>query len=192
MKRTSFPRIITQGPKDILWRAGREGRIKGWCNPKRAVLRYSWIWLCRQSMENTYILEWILAKQAIHDVLIEFHWLIWCRVTRLQGKNTIRITWFLLILCHSLTLPPSLSLSFLWNPNIIEHNGILTVALLRFRHTHSDESISHSKMGTNLRIVQMGHYEYSTEGMWRVQYFNLNLIIVWGRGLNPRWVQWPH
>lgn len=87
------------------------------------------------------------------------------------------------------------SLSVLWSPNIIQHNGISTESLHCALDTHSSANRQvHIPVQNGHRWAYnaKGHKEYSINCIWRIECCNLNLIIGWGAGLNLWWVHCTH
>lgn len=148
MKQPSFPRIITQKAMDFLWKqgAGREDRNKGWCKRKRAELRkardwYSQIQLCRYKMWNNQGSfysrvnisktnhPWYAYQIPFADIVL-CNTALWVEYHKDYMGSSCSLSYFALHLSHFH------SLSVLWSPNIIQHNGISTESLYCALDTH--------------------------------------------------------
>ena len=149
MRQLSFPRIITQRAVDILWkqRAGRGDRNKGWCERKRAELREAWDWysqiqLRRYKMWNNQ--GWFYSRVNISKTnhpwyayqipfadIVLCNTALWVEYHKDYMSSSCSSSYF------ALHLSRFHSLSVLWSPNIIQHNGISTESLHCALDTHN-------------------------------------------------------
>lgn len=140
MKQPSFPRIITQKAIDILWEqiAGEKTETKDDVR-KKAGLREAWDWysqiqLCRYKMWNNQGSfysrvnisktnhPWYAYQIPFADIVLR-NTALWVEYHKDYMGSPCSPSYFTLYLSRFH------SLSVLWSPNIIQHNGISTESL---------------------------------------------------------------